>query len=537
VLRVRTSSLAASVAALALVSTAAAATTTGPAPVPGVTRPAILVGNNWDGTTDIVDPSTFERLDRVNVIPDKAEREAEITFSADRLGYYLAIRELIGEGNHQYNDDVFSANDGSAIFVSRPSFADVVAIDLATKKIKWRAPVDGYRSDHMAISRDGRRLLVSASTGNVVHELDTETGRRVGGFPSGDSPHENVYSKDGSTIFHASIGRVYLPVDRPRTLATATRGGEFFQIVDAATGQIRKRIVMGDKMAEAGYLDFSSAVRPMALSPDEHFLYFQLSFFHGFVEYDLTRDRVTRVARLPIPEETAAIPQEQYLLDSAHHGLALDPTGTKFCVAGTMSDYGAIVDRATFAHRILDVGRKPYWSTNSADGEHCYISASQDDWVSVIDYASQEIVHRIPVGRHPQRVRNGVVKVGQYPAGEHGEAFRLGTFHERGTIRIQGSDENVGCRAVGAQRLRLLRCRVQFRAALARGAKRVVIGAGERFVARGRQAFTVDVDLNAAGKRLLARRPSGLGATLVVRGTDSIGRRQTIAKRVRLRRG
>ena len=52
-------------------------------------------------------------------------------------------------------------------------------------------------------------------------------------------------------------------------------------------------------MAEAGYPDFSSAVRPMALSPDEKKVYFQLSFFHGFVEYDLERDKVLRVKNLP----------------------------------------------------------------------------------------------------------------------------------------------------------------------------------------------------------------------------------------------
>ena len=43
----------------------------------------------------------------------------------------------------------------------------------------------------------------------------------------------------------------------------------------------------------------SSAVRPMALSPDEKYVYFQVSFFHGFVEYDFEHDRVNRVASLP----------------------------------------------------------------------------------------------------------------------------------------------------------------------------------------------------------------------------------------------
>jgi YVTN family beta-propeller protein len=527
--------LAAALILLALAAPAHAAST-GPKAEPGVTRPAILVGNNWDGTTDIVDPETFERLDRVDVVPDRQEREAEIAFAPDRAAYYEAIRQLIGEGNHQFNDDVFSSNDGSTLFVSRPSFADVVAIDLQTKKIKWRAPVKGYRSDHMAISDDGTRLLVSASTGNVVHEIDTATGRITRDFPSGDSPHESVYLKDQSTILHASIGRVYLPVDRPRTLAASTRGGEFFQVMDARTGEVKKRIVMSEKMKEAGHHDFSAAMRPMAVSPDERFLYFQLSFFHGFVEYDLAADKVTRIARLPIPEETARIPQEQYLLDSAHHGLALDPTGSKLCVAGTMSDYAAIVDRRTFAPKVIPGVKKPYWSTNSGDGRHCYVSASQADEVLVINYASEDVVHRIPVGRHPQRVRNGVVRVATYPQGKHGEPFRLGVFHEREPIGFRGDDENIGCRAEAARSLRLTRCAITVKAAPRKNAKPVVIGAGER-VTGDRRSFAVDVDLNAAGKALIKRHPSGFRATITARGVDSVGRTKTTTKRVTLRRG
>lgn len=527
----------AAVVALLLAASApalAGAAVNAPDPEPGVTRPAILVGNNWEGTTDIIDPETFERLDRVDVIPDLEQRMAEMAFSPDRLGFFLAVRALIGEGHDQFNDDVFSSHDGTTIYVSRPSLADVVAIDLRTKQIKWRAPVDGYRSDHMAISHDGTRLLVSASTGNVVHELDTATGRRTGGFPSGDSPHENTYSEDGSRIYHASIGRVYLPTDRPEVLADASKGGEYFQIVDARTKKVLKRIRMGQKLAEAGYHGFSDAVRPMALSPDERFLYFQVSFFHGFVEYDLERDEVTRIARLPLSEEAAKLLPEQYLLDSAHHGLAMDPSGRKLCVAGTMSDYGAIVDRETFAPRIVPVGEKPYWATNSADGRHCYISSSGDDHVAVVDYESERIVHKIPVGDHPQRVRNGVVRVSIYPQGKHGEAFRLGVFRRRGALRFRGGDENVGCRAEGARELRLLRCRVELRARVGRQRRATVLAAGERFE-RDRRSFAVDTDLTDAGRALLRRRPRGARATLVVRGTDSIGRVRTVSRRVSLR--
>ena len=330
-------------------------------------RPVLFVGNNWDGTADVIrqggtsSKPTFTRVARLNIIPDIQERMVEIATDPERLGYFLAIRELIGEGHDQYVDDMFASKDGRLLVVSRPSLADVVALDLNTGAIVWRFKVDGQRSDHMAMSPDGTRVAVSASTGKVVHILDTFTGQEVGRFPSGDSPHENNYSADGRLIYHASIGLVYTPADQPQF--DSTKGDRRFQIVDARTNQIVKQIDMGKKLAEAGYPNMSSAVRPMALSPDERFLYFQVSFFHGFVEYDFAQDRVTRVANLP--NEVPEMPREQYLLDSAHHGISMNPEGTRLCVAGTMSDYAAVVARDTFAYKQIHGGTKPYWVTNS----------------------------------------------------------------------------------------------------------------------------------------------------------------------------
>jgi DNA-binding beta-propeller fold protein YncE len=382
--------------------------TAGPAGAAKRTRPVLVVANNWDGTADVVDPKRYTRLKRINIIPDIAERMAEIQSDPVAYGYFLGIRQLVGEGHDQYVDDAFTSKNGRLVFVSRPSLADVVAISLRDGRIVWRVKIEGYRADHMAISPDGRRLLVSASTARKVHVIDTRAGRIVGEFPSGDQPHENNYSRDGKLIYHASIGTVFTPLDDP--LFDDTKGDRWFQVVDAQSLQVLRRVDMGDKLAEHGYPNMSAAVRPMALTPDERYVYFQLSFLHGFVEYDLVEDRPLRIANLPLSEEAQKMRREEYLLDSAHHGLAMNPAGSKLCVAGTMSDYAAIVSRRSFAYRLVQVGEKPYWATNSGDGKRCFVSVSGNDRVSVISYRTGEEVARIPVGDHPQRMRMGVIR-------------------------------------------------------------------------------------------------------------------------------
>jgi DNA-binding beta-propeller fold protein YncE len=358
----------------------------------------------------VIQPRKFGRLERINIIPDIEERMREIQSDPERYGYFLGIRELVGEGHDQFVDDMFSSHNGRVLYVSRPSLADVVAINLRTKQIIWRTKVDGNRADHMAISPDGKHVLVSASTAKVVDVIDTKTGAIVARIPSGDQPHENNFSRDGRLVYHASIGSVFTPSDSP--LLDSTKGERVFEIIDATNWQVIKKIDMGKELDEYGQPDMSGAVRPMALTPDERQVYFQVSFFHGFVEYDLVNERVTRLAHLPVSDEAKSKQREEYLLDSAHHGLAMNPSGTKLCAAGTMSDYAAIVRRDSFAHTIAAHGSKPYWSTNSARGSYCFVSFSGDDAVSVISYRKEKELARIPVGDHPQRMRMGKVRAG-----------------------------------------------------------------------------------------------------------------------------
>jgi len=445
------------VAVLVMVLLAAALATVSPKPAAAAEdlRDVMLVGNNWNGTATIVDATSLDVLKTgIDLVPDKAQEIADIQKSPGALAFYLLIQQGPGEGHDQYVDDMFTTNDGRFVAVSRPSFADVVWIDLAkaaagdTDSIVREQQMDGYRTDHMGLSPDGRRLVVSDSTkaqvieysmvDEVVDGEQVKMGDRLRSFPSGETPHENNYSPDGERIYHASIGKVYLPGDQHSVgpikigpLHDAIKGNRWFQIVANDDFSIARRWDMGKELEEAGHEGMSSAVRPMAVAPGERFIYFQVSYFHGIVEFDtqaedidgevtytaggIEEPRVGAVTRLiELPNRVPDMPLEEYVNDSAHHGLSIDADGETLCVAGTMDDYAALVDRESGEARIYDeetTGHtywKPYWTTEGLN-DTCWISLSGSDAVAVLDVETGAELAYLPVGDHPQRVRHGYV--------------------------------------------------------------------------------------------------------------------------------
>ncbi len=384
---------------------AAAPATAGPASTQ--LREVLFVGNNWDGTADVIDSrGDFAEVGQVDIVPDKDERLWEIYLNPVKLAYFLGIRLGPGEGHDQFVDDMYTTPDGRSVVASRPSFADVVSIDLATGKINWRFPVKGYRSDHMAVSPDGARVAVSASTSKTVHVLDIGTGREVGSFGTGDKPHENVFSHDGAHIWNMAIGNVETSLDSPAM--DWTKGDRHITIVDAKTFGTVRTIDMRSRLDAFGRKDLSNALRPVAFTPDGSTLYFQVSFFNGFIEYDVAADRITRVKTLPKNPGTSE-DRTTWVNDSRHHGMSMSPDGGRLCVAATMDDYTTVVDRRTLVEMPSVPTSKPYWATVSGDGKACVVSESGADRVTVIDFATGEKVLSVPVGDHPQRVRLGRV--------------------------------------------------------------------------------------------------------------------------------
>ncbi|WP_313407921.1 serine/threonine protein kinase [Aeromicrobium sp.] len=445
-----TATLAAGALATALIPSAAASGAD--ASDPGSLRDVMFVGNNWAGTASIVDARDPEILKSgINLIPDKDQEMRDIKRNPLRLVTFLAVRIGPGQGHDQFVDDMFSTQDGRYLAVSRPSFADVVWIDIAkavagdSDSIVAETPIDGYRSDHAGLSPDGKRLLVSDSVERQVIEFamvdqtlpdgkQVRMGDRMRSFESGDTPHENNYSPDGKRIYHASIGSAYTSFDGPA--GDWTKGDRWFEIVRNDDFGIDKRWDMGKELAEAGHPRMSAAVRPMAIAPGERFIYFQVSWYHGIVEFDtqaadlngkvdystgkVAEPRTGAVTRLiPLPNRVPKMPISEYVNDSAHHGLSIDEDGTTLCAAGTMDDYAALVDRATGEATFFDAETtghsylKPYWTTEGLE-DTCWISLSDSDAVAVLDVRTKKEIAYLPVGDHPQRVRLGTVEGGLF---------------------------------------------------------------------------------------------------------------------------
>ena len=62
---------AAAVLAVALATPTEAPAKPSAAKVAKKKRDVMLVGNNWDGTIDVLDVPTYQRLQRINAVPDR----------------------------------------------------------------------------------------------------------------------------------------------------------------------------------------------------------------------------------------------------------------------------------------------------------------------------------------------------------------------------------------------------------------------------------------------------------------------------------
>ncbi|XRQ04232.1 YncE family protein [Actinomadura welshii] len=350
-------------------------------------RDVMAVGNGQGGTVSFIDTATYENLGSMNLVPDLEERLAAMN-PVERIGY-----EVVNgiQGYRKLVDDIAVSPDGTTIYVSRGVLSDAVAFDIASGEMLWRRKTEGFKADHAALSPDGTKFVVSATTASKSEVIDTATGELSATFATGTYPHANDYSPDGSILYNSSIGITSLP-----KVLNGLKGSRAVTAVDPETFEHLRTY------------EFQYGIRPAVFTRDNKTMYAQLSYLNGFVEYDLEAGEITRTVEMPFSERGAAMRPDDYPQNSAHHGMAMNADESKLCMAGTIDDYVSIVSRpglTTDGTVHYEPGALPYWTQTSPNGHDCYVSLSEKNQISVIDYRTAREVARIDVGQYPQRER------------------------------------------------------------------------------------------------------------------------------------
>ena len=310
----------------------------------------LYVANNHDGMVSVIAIPGFEVIGEIDVVPDQSLSET---------------------GGSTYADDVVVSSDGTRMYVSRGGHRDVAAFGLPDGDLLWNIETDGL-ADHFALSPDGSVLFVSVYSEDRVHVIDTAEGLELARIASCSGPHGMRFSADGQRVYNGCMI------------------GDALEVIDAVSFEVTQ------------HYSFPEGVRPFEISADERKAWVQLTRMHGFVELDLREGRVTKTIHLPVPPGVSA---QQDFPHTAHHGIALNPEGTRLCVAGTVADYVAILSvPALDLLSTVPVGSEPSWAITSLDGRFCYVSSRKSDTISVISFDDGRELARIEVGTYPQRM-------------------------------------------------------------------------------------------------------------------------------------
>jgi len=334
--------------------------------------------------------------------------------------------------------------DGSRLYALCEGTDEVVAYDLASRKILRRVPV-GRVPKGLALSPDAKRLYVANSWSDTVSELDTSTLEVTRSLHTGFEPNAVVSDRDGRVLFVANrlsndVSVVELATGLETKRLLAGRGAAYLAlspdgnrvysthiypnigtwrakpeseitVIDAARQIVIDRYrlhgaagVFHVALSADGRLGMAAQMRPKNLVPLAH-------VEHGWVignSISLFGDDVGEVVQIPIDE------LDRYY--TPPFGIALARDKSVGYVSTTGSDSVTVIDigrllafvrtlssserqalandlsaSANYVLARIPVGHGPKGLALSPDGKQLYVANRTGDTISVIDTAARRV--------------------------------------------------------------------------------------------------------------------------------------------------
>lgn len=258
----------------------------------------------------------------------------------------------------------------------------------------------GLASAHyIAVSPDGKRLLVSSASTQDVYLVDASTGRKLATFDIGKTPQGVEIGPKGKLGIAVSAGHgtvSIIDIKSARLLKTIPVGKRPHNSIFTPDGKLAYVTLEGgsgvtvlgmQNLTKVGEFPVPGLKMPhnLVLSPDGKTLWIR-----GFLGKVAAVDRTTHKVLAVIP------------VGPSHAGITITPNGRYVFTGGIGGEVVDVIDPKTFkVIKEINVGSGPHGVRVSANGRWVYAGVVGTGKVAVIDARTLEVIKQIPAGKIP----------------------------------------------------------------------------------------------------------------------------------------
>ncbi len=305
-------------------------------------------------------------------------------------------------------------------YVSNEKDNTISVIDLAAMKVVKTVPT-GQRPRGMALSSDGKRLLVCLGDSNRIDILDTANWRVLGSIDTPDPEYAALRQPGDNPLYVSNENNALITVwniDTQKTLVQMATGVEPEGMAVSPDGQLVVNTTETTNMAQFFSYATGKNLANVLVPPRPRWAAFTdhgrevwvSSELGGAVTViDTTTFKVLDTIHFDIPGLRSTFIQPvgiSITADDQYAFVALGPANRIAVVSVPQRKVlsyvatGKSVYNATVKKYLL-VGQRPWHMAFTPDGKYLLTANGLSNDVSVIDVADLRVINTIPVGQQP----------------------------------------------------------------------------------------------------------------------------------------